>query len=232
MQLNAFESNVVFCAWTGRNAMSADRSAALQSLMLNIGCPVVLLTPDTLTNWVLPEHPLHPAYPYLSLTHKADYLRVYMMRHYGGGYTDIKATPHNWRKFFNALQSSSKEVAGYTEIHPNGVAPVGGPLESHLREHYQQLIGLGAFIFKTDSPLAIEWLRLTHVLLDQKLEELRVHPARHPQDQTGAHFSDGTQSCYPLAWTEMLGNIFHPLILAHRDRVLHLNMAPRLNSYR
>ena len=108
MQINAFESNVVFCAWTGRNAMSADRSAALQSLMLNIGCPVVLLTPDTLTNWVLPEHPLHPAYPYLSLTHKADYLRVYMMYHHGGGYTDIKRVTRNWRPLFEALLSSRR----------------------------------------------------------------------------------------------------------------------------
>ena len=82
MRINAFESKLVFCAWTGRNAMSADRAAALHSIMLNIGCPVVLLTPDTLANWVLPEHPLHPAYPYLSQTHKADYLRVYKMYHH------------------------------------------------------------------------------------------------------------------------------------------------------
>ena len=54
------------------------------------GCNVKVLFKDDITAHILPEHPLHPAYEYLSETHKADYMRTYCMNFYGGGYADIK----------------------------------------------------------------------------------------------------------------------------------------------
>lgn len=57
----------------------------LRSMRRNAGLPVVLVTAGNLRQLV-PD--LHPAYPHLSLPHRADYLRAYLLHHYGGIYLD------------------------------------------------------------------------------------------------------------------------------------------------
>ncbi|MRX06861.1 hypothetical protein GJ697_03325 [Pseudoduganella sp. FT25W] len=223
---DCLSSNIVFCVWAGNNAMSGDRISSLFTIFNNVHCPFVYLTNSHYPEWEVPEAPFHPAFQYLSDTHKADYLRVYMMHHFGGGYTDIKFTTKNWTPFFEALQNSDKWCLGYTEVGPHGVAAVGGELEQVLRANYQDLIGLCAFIFRKHTPLTEAWITRTHALLDSKYEDLKRHPARHPQDQLGVSFTDGTVSAYPIRWTELLGDIFHPLIYEFREHVLHADIAP------
>ena len=154
------------------------------------------------------------------------------MHHYGGGYTDIKHTSSGWHSHFEALANSDQLCAGYTEISPNSVAKVGGELEQRLRENYTALIGLCAFIFKPHTPITRAWLGRTHALLDKKLTDLQISPACFPQDQLGITLPNGKPSTYPLKWTEILGDIFHPLILEHQECVLHLPMAPDFRNYR
>ena len=62
--------------------------SCLDSFYSNSSCDVVLVTSDNLSSWLVSA--LHPAYTYLSFTHRADYLRCYFMHHYGGSYSDIK----------------------------------------------------------------------------------------------------------------------------------------------
>lgn len=57
-----------------------------------IGLPVELVTPKNLSDWVLPQHPLHRAYENLSLVCCSKYLRVSLTHHHGGGYCDLKAS--------------------------------------------------------------------------------------------------------------------------------------------
>jgi hypothetical protein len=230
--LEAFQARVVFCLWTGANPMSTNRIQALFSIFNNLSCPIAYLTQSTIPNWEVPGHPFHPSFAYLSETHKSDYLRVYLMHHYGGGYTDIKHTTQAWPRHFDSLVQSDMLCAGYTELSPRAVAKVGGALEQALMDNYQSLIGLCAFIFKPHTPLTREWLKRTHDLLDRKMTDLVKHPARFPQDQYGVLMPDGQVSQYPLQWTEMLGNIFHPLILEYKQFVLHLPMSPEFHSYR
>lgn len=212
--------------------MSTQRLQALFSIYNHVACPIAYLNHVTLWKWQLAQEPFHPAFEYLSETHKADYLRVYLMHHYGGGYTDIKHTSTDWNSHFEALFKSDQLCAGYTEISPHSVAKVGGEVEISLRENYQRLIGLCAFIFKPRSPLTRVWLERTHKLLDSKLEALQQSPASFAQDQYGVMRPDGSVSCYPLKWTEMLGDIFHPLILEYKEFVLHLPIAPDFRNYR
>ena len=235
--LRAFDglrTGLIFCAWTGMNPMSAQRVQALLSIQLQTGCPVLLLTAANIPHWQHPEHPFHPAFPYLSATHQADYLRVYLMHHYGGGYTDIKHTHTAWAPFFARMRASpaQHDVLGYTEIGPHGVAPLPPPVGDLLRQHYDKLIGLCAFICRRYSPFTQAWMERTHAVLNAKFDALREHPARHPQDRHGALFEDGSHSPYPLAWTELLGNVFHPLVLQLADRVLHDDIAPAFTNYR
>ena len=225
-------SNTVFCVWSGTNDMSVPRIQALWSIFNNIHCPIVFLTHNSLRKWEYPGAPFHPAFEFLSETHKSDYVRCYLMHHYGGGYTDMKITTKSWEYAFDLLRKSEKLALGYTEIGPHGVAPVGGALGEELRANYLRLIGLCAFIFRKRTELTKAWFEQTESLLDQKYNDLRKSPAKFPQDQLGAQLDDGTLSEYPIRWTELLGNIFHPLINQHHNAIIHKDISPLFYGYR
>ena len=74
-------------------------------LKRNIGASVELVTDTNLHEYNIPESPMHPAVcsKTLSAIHKADYLRVYFMHHYGGGYHDVKphSASNNWTAVFS-----------------------------------------------------------------------------------------------------------------------------------
>jgi hypothetical protein len=230
-RFDGVSSRTVFCLWTGDEMLSDNRLRAIWSIISNTGCPVAFINKQSLADWIVPEHPLHPAWPYLSSTHKADYLRCYLMHYYGGGYTDIKRTQTRWPGFFEALEHSDKFALGYTEL-PNGIPHLKNELGDRLRAAYAELIGLCAFIFKKETPLTTAWLTRTEGLLDAKLPLLREHPACHPLDQTDVLLPNGQPSPYPLRWAELLGEIFHPLIHEYRHTLIQAPIAPVFEGYR
>jgi hypothetical protein len=101
--------------------MSPQRHECLEQLKEKYECNVILITTHNLNEYIKKEHPLHPAYEYLSETHKADYLRTYFMNFYGGGYSDIKKTTGSWKKSFEDLRNSEYWICGYKELN-GGVA--------------------------------------------------------------------------------------------------------------
>jgi FkbM family methyltransferase len=230
---DGLRGNVIFCVWTGSNALTSNRAEALLSIYRESCCPVLFLTQHNIARWEHPEAPFHPAYPFLSETHKADYLRVYLLHHFGGGYTDMKSTSISWTPFFDRLRADENAIGlGYPEIGPQGVAPCGEPLESELRREYHKLIGNCAYIFRKQSAFTERWINATHELLDTKLDALRANPAKHPMDQKGVTLPDQTISNYPLRWSEMLGEIFHPLTYEFHDRIIKAEIAPSFQNYR
>lgn len=223
----------IFCAWTGSTPLSASRAECLLSIYRETHCPVLLLTPANLNSWVQAQAPLHPAFQFLSDVHRADYLRVYVMHHWGGGYTDIKRTSASWRPHFAALRAAPDAFGlGYGETGPQGVAPIPGPLGDALRANAHRLIGNCAYIFRRRTDFTRLWLEQTEALLDSRLTDLRDHPAQHPMDQWGVLLPDGSVSQYPLRWTELLGEIFHPLVYANSERFIHAEIAPQFHGYR
>lgn len=226
------ESNVIFTIWLGEHAMSPNRIQGLFSIISNTNCPVQFVNNGNVKKFQKENAPYHPAFKYLSPTHQADYLRVYFMHHYGGGYSDIKNNTFDWSSSFKKLRDSDCYCLGYTEISSEGVAPVGGDLENELRNNYKNLIGLCSFIFKKNTLLTQNWIEKTENLLDEKYEELMKNPACHPLDRFGIQLPNGSISKYPLKWTELLGDIFHPLIYSHKSKVLHGEIAPIFTNYR
>jgi hypothetical protein len=224
-------SRTIFCLWTGDELMSENRLRSIWSIFQNTGCPVAYLNKNTYQNWIKPEYPLHPAFQFLSPTHKADYLRCYLMHHYGGGYTDIKPTPRGWGVFFTQLENSNKLALGYKEL-PNGIPHLRGEFGDTVRAAHNELIGLCAFIFKPRTALTEAWLSRTNALLDTKLATLQLHPACHPLDQTDVLLPNGEKSQYPLRWAEMLGEIFHPLIYQYRQQLMLAPIEPVFSGYR
>lgn len=86
-------------------------------------------------------------------------------------------------------------------------------------------------IFKK-TKITSEWLGQTNDLLSTKFNELKDNPVRHPQDILGFALSPDEISRYPFGWTELLGNIFHPLVFHYRDQFLHEDLAPIFRGYR
>ncbi len=228
---NGLESNTVFCMWTGENSMSTNRIQALWTIFNNVNCPVAYINNLNFNNWTHPDYPLHPAFKHLSSTHKSDYLRCYLMHHFGGGYTDIKLTTRNWSNFFFKLKESDKLALGYQELE-HGIPHLISDLGNEIRANYKLLIGLCAFIFKPGTLITNEWLSETNRLLDHKHEELLKYPAKHPQDQTGVILPDGSISKYPLRWAELLGEVFHPIIYKYNNELILDSIEPQFFNYR
>jgi hypothetical protein len=205
---------IIYVFWTGENTMTSERRDNLAQLTQVSDSEVVLVTIWNLHEYILPEHPLHPGYEYLSETHKADYLRAYVMHFYGGGYSDVKGTTGSWRQAFDTLEQSDAWICGYKEV--------AGGSSGEMREKWNELIGNGAYICKPGTPLTKEWYSQLNAVMDSKLEQLILHPASSPDDR------EGTGSGYPIVWDELLGKIFHKVCYTYKEKVLRTLPFPRI----
>ncbi|SDU38369.1 hypothetical protein [Stappia sp. ES.058] len=239
--------NRIFCFWTGTNEMSENRLRGLASLRDRSGCEVTLISEANLSDLV-PAERLHPAYRHLNLAHRADYLRCYAMRHEGGGYADIKPNHHDWTPHFDRLATTPDLWAiGYREHTPGSVsnmytsskdlglsAPRRAGAYLHrkwLQANHKRLIGCCAFICKRDTPFVEEWWREMNRRLDRLLPALERNPARAPYERPG-DIVDGVPSRYPVPWTHVLGDIFHPLGLKYTRRMSRDLPPPDSHNYR
>jgi hypothetical protein len=209
----------ICCFWTGDNVITPKRLENLEQLKSVSGCTVHLIQKNDVMNYILKDNPLHPAYEYLSETHKADYLRTYFMHFYGGAYSDIKSTSGSWVESYNNLINSNYWICGYME-YPNGVA------YKPAADYWNELIGNGCYICKPRTPLTTEWYNTLVEFLDSKLDKLKEFPATFPQDQ--AELGNG----YPIEWNEMLGRIFHKVCFKYKDKLLRTLPIPICHDYR
>ena len=220
----------IFCLWTGENAMSSDRLNAFNSIK-NTGLQVIFIDRLNLNDWILEDYQLHSAFKYLSAVHKADYLRCYLMHHYGGGYTDIKVTIEPWISHFNELMSSEHLLCGYKEKSVIDTARGRGIVKDiWLAINYRRLVGNGAYICKPNTVFTKAWMNKVNSILDIKLELLARFPARHLRDFHHKKLNNNTISRYPLRWTEICGEVFHPLCLQYRNKILKHLPAPNFKS--
>jgi hypothetical protein len=66
--------------------------------------------------------------------------------------------------------------------------------------------------------------------MDQSADALAANPGRFPKERSGEIY-DGQKSLYPIYWTELLADIFHPLCLRHRRQILHSVPTPVFQDY-
>lgn len=180
----------------------------MQQIREKAGCEVRLVTPKNL-NDVLEEFDcpnLHPAYEYLSVTHKSDYLRVFLCRHVGGAYTDVKPVNRDFRGLIQQLNESDRwflgqrsqslsALGGYSVINRlKGVSPL--PTTSFM-----------SFAARPGSAFLVEFLNRMDLFLTEKSEQLRKNPATFARDVILEEAKDS----YPVGWHELLGSIGHEM---------------------
>lgn len=215
------ENRTIFCFWTGTNPLTPNRQRCLENMSSVSGGRVILVDTHNLSDYILPAHPLHPAYQFLSQTHRADYLRTYFMHFHGGGYSDIKEQGGSWLPCFDTITKNDHIwVSGYKEIGPNGVS------YQPVIDKWSQLVGNGAYICRPYTPLTHDWYTSMIDLMDIKLPELQAHPATSPQD------CQETGSGYPLTWSEMLGHIFHRVAYQYKEHLDQSLPTPNFWNYR
>ncbi len=211
----------LYCFWTGNNEMSENRKKNLEEIKKVTKANVKFIRNLEVYNYMIPSQPFHPAFDYLSETHKADYLRLYFMHYYGGGYTDIKKHTSSWEKYYDKLLNEKELFGiGYAEIGENGVA------YKPVSQYWNLLIGNCSYIFKPNTEFTRKWISEVHLLLDNKLEELKKNPSTFPQDCKEA------RKGYPIEWNEMLGRIFHRLNYEFNEKISRDLPPPLFNNYR
>ncbi|MDR7252134.1 hypothetical protein J2X46_001110 [Nocardioides sp. BE266] len=213
----------LFVVWTGDNAMPEQRRRSLDEIRrVNGVLDVVLVTPDTIGDWLVPELALPPQYEHLSLVHRSDVLRAYLLHVHGGGYSDVKRPREPWLGAYERLEQSGAWILGYTERHRLNAPLVGGRLQQDLRSVSQQLLGYGGLVVRPRTALTEEWWTRVCAVLDDNTDALAANPGNVRGDNPG----------YPLGWTEVLAHVVAPLTWKYQDHVLHdERVLPELRNY-
>lgn len=218
---NCLENKVIFTIWFG-NSFSANRNKQLKSLIKTSKCNVININEN---NIHLLKYPIHKSFIYMSSIHKSDYLRCYLMYHYGGGYSDIKSTSDSWIKCFDDLQRDTNLYAiGYNCDGIPSKCDAGEnydiELHNNLMLNIKNLIGVGFFIFKKNTSLVNEWWLELNNRLDFFNDELKKNPAKYDREsKCGApipRWEGGKLNTnYPIYWNYILGHILYPIYLKH-----------------
>lgn len=207
--------------------MSNNRKAALNSMKKNLGVDIIVITKENLSQYI--TTPLHPAFKYLSGNHKSDYLRIYFLHHFGGGYSDIKFYNKSWRKAFNIINSTSRShlyMIGTSLYGQNWVAHPKGM--EWLKQYWRRLLSNGYFIMRKDTPLTREWFSKVNEILNNKLKLLRVFPS--PSNRC-CKPEEGQDKNYPIEWNELCGRILQPLQFKYIKNILNALPRPSNSNY-
>ena len=200
------------------------RFNALQSLINNIKIPVIIITQENYKFWILKEHPLVKSFKYLSGVHKSDYLRVYILYHYGGGYHDIKWREKSWENEWNKFENNNIWFIGRREFKKEQIGynpflyekTIQEQYLKTIQEQYSKMITMSWIISKPYNNCMKIMLHEIETILNNKLTELELNPAPISRCGIGVGCNENE---YPLRWLEILGEIFHPLILNYTEHI-------------
>ena len=190
----------------------SDRRKKSVEMLGQIGLEFHFITDENLSEYI--EEPLHEAYQYLSLCHKADYLRCYFMHFFGGAYADVKPPTGIWSESLEELNSSDKWLSGF--IHH---AFKSRSLHIALPEEFGTAIGEQGFICKPNTPLTKDWYDTLIELMNENTEKLKKSSPKTDKY--------GNEADYPFGVCNILLDILHPITKKYREKIL-INL-PALN---
>jgi hypothetical protein len=218
---------VLWVFWFG--PLGPVRRASIDKLTKHAGVNVTLLTDSNYTR-VGTLHPLALS-PALSKVHLSDYLRAYVMHHYGGAYQDVKPTRINWRDQLSTLNHDpdswfvGAEETPYFQRNPAwdrafGEAGLLLPYSAVRSSAAHCVTSNGYYAVKPYTPLTREWLALATLKMTVHSKMVRLHPAPRPRCCTTYR-----ENGYPIYWTELHGDLLHPLQVKHCRHVTRFDRA-------
>ena len=200
--------------------MSKSRSQGIEYMEKYIGIPLCLVTKENLDEFIAPNAPIHPAFHYLSDVHKSDYMRIYLLHHYGGGWHDIKPTQTCLVEAWEQFSNPDVYLVGKPEI-KGGAAHIHDRNGRWMPRFWSKLVATNRWVGKAMTPLSEELFKDINQLLDDNLLKLKKHPAKHAYAKKRNLIKQLIKmefSNYPLQWT-VFGNVFHPLNLKYLENI-------------
>ncbi|MDR7132312.1 hypothetical protein J2X69_004679 [Algoriphagus sp. 4150] len=210
--------------------MNKNRQLSYDMMRSHIGVPVFLVSLENLDRLILPDYPLHPAFQYLSVVHKSDYLRAYLAHHWGGGWHDIKATEVSFEKAWDEFKDENVFLVGRKE-REKGAAKIYDSENNWMPDKWNDLVITSAYVVRPYTPFSKELLEQMDKVLDDNFDLLKKYPGKHPRERKLAsknafqgilnrvkNLASGRTHHYPLPWT-YIGNVFQPLVYKYRAHV-------------
>lgn len=194
--------------------MNENRVRSLEMMRRSLGVPVLLVNAENINDFIVEGSPLHPAFEFLSDVHKSDYIRIYLLHHYGGGWHDIKPTEISYSGAWDVFADPEVYFVGKPEI-DGGAACVYDDEGSYMPHVWQGLVATNRWIGRAHTPLSRRLFDLINGVLDENYKQL----SRSPAHNAYSHKDDRRNSKlirrllgrrYPLQWT-LFGDLFHPL---------------------
>lgn len=142
-----------------------------------------------------------------------------MLFHYGGSYHDIKFRDKSWKDCWNDddwLNDDTIWIFGRRESNKNAIGYPSG--QEELRNHYKKLVSMNFVICKPYTPYLHELMEQIYQKLDKHLEKLKQYPALEPGG-TVNHMVSIPSDSYPLRYLEVMGELFHPLMLKYNKHI-------------
>ena len=217
---------VVFICWFGVQGdeipyMSLTRFNAFQNLIKNIDVPIILISELNYKWFIKKNHTLHESFQYLSGVHKSDYFRCYLLLHYGGGYHDIKFREESWKNCWNDddwLENENIWMFGRREKYEGAIGYPPGM--KYIQKEYNKLITMCWIICKPNTLFLIDLVKQIENKLDYHMNNLIKYPAKLPKGYYyNKPFDLVPEESYPIRWLEILGELFHPLMLKYNEHI-------------
>jgi hypothetical protein len=218
----------VFVCWFGvgreNPPMPLKRQKAFASLVNTMDAPVVLVTSENLSRFEVAAYPIHPAFWFLSGNHKSDYLRAYLLHHYGGGYHDIKHRKRGWGDAWSHFKNRNVWIVSRAEKKPGHIGYPVNDVETWrdlLQTSYKELGTMGWVICRKNTPYTRELINHIHSVLDKNMEKLKRFPSPEPRCcYRDKPFNFAPPDSYPLRWLELMGEKFHPLMYKFKTHMV------------
>lgn len=218
--------DVLWCFWTGGNPMTGNRRRSMEAMRtVNADLDVRLVTAESLGQWVVSERPLHPAFEHLSAVHQSDYLRAYMLHHYGGAYMDIKPPVCGLSPLIELLRGNPDLwLAGPRDIDEDLVGNLHGRIGRDTRRNHARIVSIGCCAARPRTAFTAAWLAEVERRVSYHADDLDRFPAVDPY---------GTRGGYVPTWIGLGADIYQPLQLKHLDRVAVVDgVHPMMRDYR
>jgi hypothetical protein len=167
-------------AWTGSNPLPDILALCRASVVRHNGADfkIIVVTPENLREYVDP----HPAYEYLSLVHRADYLRLYLLHQYGGIYLDMDTIA------LRSLKQTYADLSRYDLVTYDGAI-------------WGEVFGISVFgPTRRDSNLTQAWDKAVRDHLDRRHDELAAHRSQEANPRSDC-----------LGWSELLSALVQPI---------------------
>ena len=190
--IDKYPENNIYYFWIKSEEMQQMDIKYAENLKDITKCNIIVITTNNLKDYILKDNPIHEAYEYLSDFHKVNYLKVYFMHFYGGGFYTNGAINDSWMEAFNDLNTNPKIfINGYSETSPHDIYVVS------LKKYYKLLVGNDVYIVRSKTEFTNMCYERINKLLDSKLVSLKLH------------FNKNKENKYPIERSELLGSIFH-----------------------